>query len=167
MKSFPQDFKVEKCGKSEVYADPKVTVPHPYIQISVLQPYECVPMWRHVRDYLKPAVELSNGRWTLEYVIAGLATGQQNLWIAADENKNVIAAATTQVVDYPMRRMLTMHFIGGDDFDSWYTLMLNSMSAFAKSAGCDGIECVARMGFWKWFKEDGFSKSSAFYERPV
>jgi hypothetical protein len=124
-------------------------------------------MWSQVRDYLKPAVDLSDGRWDLEYVIAGLVTGRQNLWVAADAEKKIIAAATTEVVDYPMKRMLTMHFIGGEDFDSWYTLMLEGMSKFAKDAGCAGIECVARGGFWKWFKEDGFSKTSVFYERPV
>jgi hypothetical protein len=137
------------------------------ITISILHPQEVVPMWSQVRGFLEPAVNLSNGRWTMEYVIAGLATGRQNLWVAADEEKKIIAAATTEVADYPMKRMLTMHFIGGENFDSWYTLMLEGMSKFAKDAGCDGIECVARQGFWKWFKEDGFSKSSVFYERPV
>lgn len=137
------------------------------IQISVLKPYEVMAVWKQVRGYLKPAVDLSNGRWDLEYVIAGLASGRQNLWVAADENRNIIAAATTEVVDYPLRRMLTMHFIGGEDFDTWYTLMLQGMTQFAKSAGCDGLECVARSGFWKWFKEDGFERTSAFYERPI
>ena len=137
------------------------------IQITIAKPQECVPLWRYVREYLKPAVDLSQGRWNLEYVLAGLATGRQNLWLAADEEGKIIAAATTEVVDYPLKRMLTMHFIGGEDFDRWYTLMLNGMNEFAKSAGCDGIECVARMGFWKWFKEDGFEKNSAFYERKL
>lgn len=151
---------IEICGSSEV-------LPVSKIQISILKPQEVISFWKVVRPYLKPAVDLSNGRWNMEYVLAGLVTGRQNLWVAADEDGKIMAAATTEVVDYPLKRMLTMHFIGGEDFDLWYTLMLNGMSEFAKSAGCEGIECVARMGFWKWFKEDGFKKESTFYERNV
>ena len=137
------------------------------IQISILKPQECVAVWKYVREYLKPAVDLSNGRWNLEYVLAGLVSGRQNLWVAADKGGSIMAACTTEVVEYPLRRMLTMHFIGGDDFELWYSDMLAGMSRFAKDAGCDGIECVARQGFWHWFKDDGFERNSSFYERSV
>jgi hypothetical protein len=45
--------------------------------------------------------------------------------------------------------------------------MLKNITNYAKQSGCQGIEGVARFGFWKFLKEDGFTKSSAFYEKGI
>ena len=74
---------------------------------------------------------------------------------------------TTEVTHYPARTMLSMHFLGGEGFDDWYGDMLDSLTRYAKDAGCDGIEGIARFGFWKWLKDDGFNKTSAFYEKDL
>jgi hypothetical protein len=41
------------------------------------------------------------------------------------------------------------------------------MADYARAHNCDGIECNARFGFWKWFKQDGFEKASCFYEKML
>lgn len=132
----------------------------------------CIPtgevrsVWSIVKSLLKPAIDLSNGRWTTEYVLASLALGEQTLWVAIEANK-IIGAATIQIVHYPERKMLGIHFLGGDDFDVWYSTMLEALEQYGKANGCAAIECNARHGFWKWFKSDGFEKVSTFYEKEL
>jgi len=127
-------------------------------------------VWKYVKDHLYEAIEASNGRWSPEYVLASLVLNEQSLWVICDTdtgNGNVVGAATTQIISYPEKRMLAIHFLGGDGFPEWYAELLKVISEHAKKMGCEGIECLARFGFWKWFKNDGFEKTSVFYERAV
>jgi len=122
--------------------------------------------WNDVRDYLEPAVKRCNGRWTMEHLCAAVSMGGTQLWVAFDEEK-VWGALTTEVTYYPNKRILSMHFLGGEDFDKWYHLLLEQISRYAKDMGCHSIEGVARFGFWKYLQADGFEKSAAFYEKEL
>ena len=135
--------------------------------ISIIPPNRVREVWSRARPHLERAIKFSNGRWTSDYVLASLVLNEQQLWITIDSKDKVIGAVTTQVACYPERTMLAIHFLGGDDFDGWYEYLLATLLRYAKDAGCDGIECVARNGFWKWFKRDGFEKDSSFYEKKA
>lgn len=131
---------------------------------------DCYAMWRRVRDLLTPAIEESNGRWKPEYVFGSLVNGFQTLWVIVDveyQHGTIVAAFTTEINNYPERRMICVHYLGGEGFDGWYHQMLDQVREFGREAGCDGIECNARHGFWKWFKNDGWNRKSTFYEIDI
>lgn len=121
--------------------------------------------WSKARPHLQSAIDRSHGRWTSDYVLASLVLSEQELWIVIDAKGAVRGAVTTQVVSYPEKKMLAIHFLGGENFDEWYQCLLDVMTKYAKDSDCDAIECVARGGFWKWFQRDGFEKTSVFYEK--
>jgi hypothetical protein len=123
--------------------------------------------WHRVKEHLKPAIERSKGRWEPEYVLAALVTGRHNLWIVTNEYRLVVGAITTEVIYYPEKRMLMIHFLGGKGMDEWYVDMSDAMTRHAIKSGCTGIECIARSGFWKWFQTDGFKRTAVFYEKTV
>ncbi len=127
---------------------------------------DCYALWKDVRPLLEPAIEKSDGRWRNEYVFAALITGQQKLWTITDDS-GIIAAFTTALSQYPEKRMLAIHFLGGDGFDQWYPDMLKAVTEHGKKHNCAGIECNARAGFWRWFKPDGWEKASVFYEIKI
>ena len=134
----------------------------------------CIPYdharaaWPQVKGHLKSAIEQSNGRWTPEYVLAGLVTGDQTLWAVMNEADGVcVGAATTEITQYPEKRFVAIHFLGGDDFAIWYQDLLGALMEYAEANGCNGIETNARFGFWKFFKHDGFKKISVFYEKEL
>ncbi|MHC4370303.1 MAG: hypothetical protein ACYSW8_22045 [Planctomycetota bacterium] len=136
------------------------------MNISLVPVEHVSSVWNDVRDYLEPAVEITNGRWTMEHLCAAISMGRTQLWIAFDDEE-VKGAMTTELTSYPAKTVLAMHFLGGKDFDDWYSDMLRQITRYALDCGCQGIEGVARFGFWKWLQEDGFKKSSAFYEKEV
>jgi hypothetical protein len=123
--------------------------------------------WKHARPHLQAAIDLSDGRWTPEYVLAALVLGEQGLWLVVSDGGQVVGAITTEGVQYPEKKALALHFMGGDGFDDWYLEMFNAMVKHAQDVGCDVIESNARFGFWKWFKPSGFTKPSVFYELKV
>ena len=135
--------------------------------IALVPPERVREAWRQARPHLQDAIDLSHGRWTSDYVLAALVLNEQQLWVVLDPKGNVDGAITSQVARYPEKTMLSIHFLGGTNWDDWYQYLLDTMTRYAKDSGCDGIECVARLGFWKWFQRDGFTKNSVFYEKTV
>jgi hypothetical protein len=123
--------------------------------------------WKEAKVHLESAIEVSHGRWQPEYVLAALVLGEQQLWVIIDSDHKVRGAVTTQAVTYPEKRMLAIHFLGGNQWDEWYDYLVDVLVKYAQDTGCNAIECVARAGFWKWFKHDGFEKTSVFYEKNV
>ena len=135
--------------------------------ISLVPMDHCSTIWNQVRVHFVEAIERSNGRWSLEHLLASFVSGQYQLWIAYNEDKTINGALATQIVGYPCKANLAMHFIGGTGFDDWYPDLLKEISIFAKESGCSGLEGVARKGFWKWLKDDGFTKEVPFYEKEL
>lgn len=130
------------------------------------RPQDAYGLWKRVKGLLEPAIAESNGRWQPEYVFSSIVAGIQTLWIVSN-GQEIAAAFTTEICNYPERRMICVHYLGGEGFDAWYPEMLKAVTEVGREMGCDGIECNARFGFWKWFKEDGFLKKSCFYEKKI
>ena len=100
-------------------------------------------LWPDVEEQLERAVIRSNGRWTMEVLFNVIANEQQQLWLAFDEEKNIDGVGTTEIVNYPNKKMLAVQFLGGDRFNDWVWEMLERFNKFAKETGCHGIEATA------------------------
>ena len=136
------------------------------MNISLVPQDHIMSIWNSVRGHLEPAVAVSRGRWTMEHLCAALSIGRSQLWIAFDDEK-IHGALTTEITQYPGKKILSMHFLGGEGFDAWYEDLLSQITRYAKDMDCDGIEGVGRFGFWKWLEQDEFSRSYVVYERSL
>lgn len=108
-----------------------------------------------VGPMLQPAIDLSDGRWDLWTVVAGLLGGQLHLWISLDDGK-LEAALITRVVDYPKMRVLSLPFLGGKAMEKWLHFQAQ-IEEFGRSQGCKEIEGYARAGFRRVLKDWLFS----------
>lgn len=124
-------------------------------------------LWNDVKHYLGPAIARSRGRWDIETIHSSLIGDEQHLWVAFDKDKKIDGVATTVFSVYPCRKMLTIDYLGGNNITAWGWDMLDRFYDWARDNDCDGIEAMARLGFWKWLKEDGFERSHTIYERKV
>lgn len=144
-------------------AQPKIEPVSDFTVMMVPQEY-CAYEWPSVCDLLEPAVKRSHGRWTMRDLLQTLCTGGQQLWIVRNREDEIVAALTTQFVQYPSRNMLAIQFLGGEGFDDWNDGFLDVIEHFARDIGCHGIEAPARFGFWPFFKRRGYDKSYCTYE---
>ena len=110
-------------------------------------------LWPDVKDQLSRAIVRSKGRWTMEMLFVSILNGQQHLWVAFDADRKIDGVGTTELVEYPGKRMLAIQFLGGR-FNDW-----------ARDNHCSGIEATARMGFWKWLEQDDFERSYVVFEK--
>jgi|TARA_R110000787_G_scaffold2286_3_gene9108 hypothetical protein len=124
-------------------------------------------LWDNVKNYLGPAVARSRGRWSIELLHEALLNERQNLWVAFDKEKSIDGVATTEFLIYPCKKMLSIEYLGGKNMTNWGWDMLDRLDSWGRDNKCDGIEAVARQGFWRWLKQDGFDRSYTVYEREI
>ena len=133
-------------------------------KFTIINPARCPDLWGEIYSLLKPAVDRSHGRWTMEHLFAALYSGQQQLWVGYSQEHEINSVLTTQIVRYPNSKMLALQFLGGTGFDDWSDGRLSVLMNFAKDCECAGIEAVARFGFWPMLKKRGFKRSYVTYE---
>lgn len=134
--------------------------------VTNIPPHMIADVWGEVREFLIPAVERSHGRWDMNFLLAELVAGNQQLWVAFDKESDcdIGGVMTTRVNEYPLMRFLCMTYVGGKKMNDWIYPMLDAVKEYAKSINCQGREGMARHGFWRWLEGEGFSRSATFYE---
>lgn len=135
--------------------------------IALVPPQYLNTLWPDVKDELARSVHRSRGRWNMEMLFAAILNGNQHLWVAFDEDKNIDGVGTTEIVFYPNKKMLGLMFLGGKNFNSWVWDMLDKFYEWGRDNDCDGIEGTARMGFWKWLEQDDWERSYVVYEKRL
>lgn len=136
-------------------------------RVILVPPERAREFWPVAKKHLKAAIDLTKGRWKAEYILAALVLNEQQLWVVHDNKNGIDGAVITQKRFYPEKTTLMVHFLGGVKFDIWFECLASTLTSYARKAECESIECLARTGFWKWFKEEGFSKSASYYEKEL
>ena len=136
------------------------------MKISLIPPDHIDAVWLKAGPLLKKATDLSGDRYKVSDVYRQLRKGDKNLWIAF-EGDAVLGAVTSEVVDYPGRRMLILHFCGGEDMASWFTPMLDTLERWARDNNCNGIEVFGRDGWKRWLGRSGFGDGFRLYTKDL
>ena len=126
-------------------------------------------VWPKIEEFMKGAADYTYGRFEVDDIKNGVlqSEGNQQLWVAYEDEDNVYGAVVTEVWQYPKMRTLIMHFTGGRELPKWKDDMLKLLQQFAADQGCDVIESYGRGGWAKVFQSDGYKKRFIFYELPV
>ena len=70
-------------------------------------------VWDDAKPLLMGGVDKSNDRWSIETLYYALMQGEQHMWVAFDEDKNITSVLTTQFITYPTKLSLAIQFAGG------------------------------------------------------
>lgn len=126
-------------------------------------------VWPKIEEFMKGAADYTYGRFEVDDIKNGVlqSQGNQQLWVAYENEEDVYGAVVTEVWQYPKMRTLIMHFTGGRELPKWKGDMLKLLQQFAADQGCDVIESYGRGGWAKVFQSDGYKKRFIFYELPV
>ena len=137
------------------------------ITVSAVPTEHLATCWPHVEEYLEGAAKRTYGRFIASNIYDRIEEDGYQLWVAFDETNKIKGAVVTNICNYPQRKILSMTYCGGVDLKEWKDPMLNLLKRYAKDVGCDGIEAVARKGWAKIFKEDGYKERWVTFELPL
>ena len=114
---------------------------------------------------LAPSVELSGGRESLDTLWYRLTHDYFQLWMFFDEDNIPEGALVTSIEQHPLKKMLNLRFIGGDNLDGWHEELLETLERYAKENGCDGMETVGRFGWKKFLGNFGWETTHIVCEK--
>jgi hypothetical protein len=121
---------------------------NPELKVSLILPKHIDIFWPRVKDLLKKSVRFTYGRYTLDDIHDVLSSGEYQLWVVYEGDEFIAAIATT-ITQYPQRKCLCIHFIGGTQLSEWKDKFLFKLRGFARDMKCDGIEATGRPGWVK------------------
>jgi hypothetical protein len=121
--------------------------------------------WRRASRLLRPAVDKSADRWTIDQLRDDIMYGDHLLWYIYDDAQVPVAALTTLFKHYPNGTWLELVFVGGTMAKDWLPEVLDKLEQFAKQSKCQGMEAVARRGFDRILKERDYDRPCSMYQK--
>lgn len=134
------------------------------MKASLVLPEHIDTCWERVLPIIAPAVATSHGRYSPHDLYVELCNGQQQLWVCFDDD-GIHGAATTRLVNYPQRRVLSGHFCGGTRMHEWKAPLLGLLERFARDHDCDGMEMLGRRGWERVLDSFGWKPSHVTFEK--
>lgn len=137
------------------------------IQITQVPREEVPAIWSVVGPMIDRAIEYTAHRVELIDVYADILLKNMMLWIAFNEENEIVGCAVTRVYETPLTRCLTFEYLAGDDIDTWLDegdVMLNS---YAFDMQCEWMDCRGRFGWVPRLKNLGWESKAVFFEKKV
>ena len=136
------------------------------IEVSMIPREYVDECWKKVENFVEKAAEYTFGRYDSSDIYALVTDYDHQLWAAFD-GQEFRGVVVTNVAVYPRKKMLVMQFCGGERLSEWKDQMLSLLKRYARDLHCDGIEAVARPGWAKIFKDDGYQQNWVTFELPI
>lgn len=116
--------------------------------------------------YLEKSAEWTRGRATVDDLLRFVLNGQMHLWAVYDD-AGVHGHVITEVKQYPRCKMLTVQYCAmmPGTLEQVEDEMQRTATAFAKDAGCVGIEFVGRPGWRHTAHKYGYEVQSVMYQK--
>ena len=124
-------------------------------------------VWDSVKDFLTPAVKVTNGSYMLYDVYAAIKAERMQLWIAFNDEREVLGCEVTSITDYPSRRVLTSVFTGGRKINLWKNEMMGILVQWAEDNQCTAIEGYGRKGWIRMLDAYGVKQSLILFEKDI
>jgi hypothetical protein len=100
--------------------------------------------WPRVEKLISDAIDHGTSRITKDDVYEKLKSREYQLWIAYEDG--IKAVAVTEIVDTARGRVASIFICTGKDMSKWLH-HLSEIEVWAKEAGCDIVETLARQGW--------------------
>jgi len=137
------------------------------VNVSLVPADHVDAVWDSVKGFLIPAVRVTGGRYMLFDVYAATKSGDMQLWIAFDDERDILGCEVTRVTDYPSRRVLTSLFTGGRNIRLWKDPMMGVLVRWAEDNQCTAIEGYGRKGWSKMLDSYGVKQTLILFEKDI
>lgn len=136
------------------------------VRISPIRPEFIDVLWPEVVRMMKPSVETSQGKFTIEDVRADILQGTLVLWVIL-RGTSPVAFYTTRIIEYPNRRAMAMDWLGGSGVSSWKDAALDEMEQHARTNNCRHLECYGRMAWGRILQRRGWKPEYVAYRMEL
>lgn len=100
------------------------------------------------KHFITPALDRGGNTHTWDDIVQGIREFRFQLWTGER------AAAITEIIDYPRKRVLNVFLAGGDKDE--LLEMLESARAFGRANGCASLTMAGRQGWQRVLNKHGW-----------
>jgi len=124
---------------------------------------DLIDVWGEIAPFIERLCARTKGRFRAIELVKAVRDRDIQLWSAVEDGR-IVAIATTEIINYPGRRMLRFLATSGDDIERWIG-NIAVIEEWAISMGCTGGEALARKGMERVMKPYGWLSTHVFLER--
>jgi hypothetical protein len=103
-------------------------------------------VWPVVEPILQRATDRVTGYEPIDLLRQTLL-GRMSMWLVLDPAGNIVAAAVSELREYPRSRVLEVPFIAGSGLKRWHKRLLATLDDHARALGCIDIMGFDRKGW--------------------
>jgi len=127
---------------------------------------QLVDAWPQVEPFLLKACATSNGRFTPADMCKAIEARDFQLWGEQRESGELCAIGVTRIMKYPQFPVSEFLVCVGDDMESWKSHM-SQIEEWARSQGCKQNHLVARPGWARVMKSQGYVHTHSLLEKAL
>jgi hypothetical protein len=122
--------------------------------------------WPFAEPYIKRALDHTSGEFLPADVKAFCQQGTVQLWLVS-EGSRIVAAITTEIINYPRRRHCRIITLAGSRAAEWTEQADTIISAWAREQGCVALEAFVRKGYVPVLIKQGFTHKYSAVIKPL
>jgi len=136
--------------------------------LSVLEgvPYGKIEsVWRDIEPLVRSVTDKSLGNYTPEDIYVSLIERDMQLWVSRNDGK-IEAICVTRIDVAPNIKTCAIPIIAGSNREHWLDFV-DTISAWAKSQGCQALDGFFRDGWKRVLKDQGWSLGWTFARKWI
>tara|TARA_Y100001963_G_scaffold18941_1_gene23905 strand:- start:963 stop:1391 length:429 start_codon:yes stop_codon:yes gene_type:complete len=105
-------------------------------------------IWPLARPLVEKALAHSEGQMLSADALRMILNNKQQLWVGFEEDI-LFTAVVTELINYPRHkilRIITFATQTGYGMDHWYDTIVDTLTMFGRSLGCNALEAWCRKG---------------------
>lgn len=122
--------------------------------------------WPLCEAYIKRALDHTLGEYSPQNIREYCKDRVLQLWLVS-EGDRIVAAVTTEIINYPNRKHCRVVTLGGSKAVEWTELLVATLSEWAKEQGCEVLEANVRKGFVPVLAGYGFKHLYSAVYKPI
>lgn len=143
-----------------------MTEPNAQFHVRLIPPGMVARFWPFAEPYIKRALDHTSGEWGTQDLRKLCEENQIQLWLVA-EGDRIVAALTTELVNYPRRKHCRIITLAGAKAPQWTPVADTIVSAWAQAQGCDAIEAFVRKGYVSVLAKYGFQHKYSVIAKDI
>jgi len=112
-------------------------------------------VWDDCVDFIELGNSKSQDEMTIQDIYELLCNAEMQLWVIINDDEKILGAGTTQILDYPNKKICRIVTLGGRNFENWIE-SINIIEEWSKTMNCESVEFFCRKGFQRKLENYGY-----------
>ena len=118
------------------------------LKLVLLTPENIVEYWHLIKESIEDALKKGTGESSLFDIYKKLINGNAQAWVVLKDDKDMVAVATTEFIEWSQYKSLHLITVTGEGWDE-YKYLHAELEQFAKDSGCKDVQVWGRKGWEK------------------